>query len=199
MNNENKETKLDVKPDEHHLLMGHEYDGIQELNHPLPSWWNVLFYVGIVYSTGYFIYYQFMNGPTLRDEFKDQHAKVLSVQAEFKRLNGLFKPEEYEAVVAADGVGKGKAVFEENCLSCHNENGKGDVGPNLTDNHWLIAKGTPETVYDVVYNGSEANGMPVWSELITKEQIYQAVSYVQSLKNTNQPGGKAPQGEKVVD
>jgi len=195
----NNETKLDVKADEQHLLLDHSYDGIQELNHPLPNWWNVIFYVAIAYSAGYFIYYQYLGGPTLRDEFKVHYDKALAAQAEFKRLNSAFNLEHYNGIVADDGVNKGAVVFENNCLACHNEKGKGDIGPNLTDEYWLIAKGTPETVYNVVFTGSEENGMPAWAELLTKDEIYQAVAYVSSLKNTKQPGGKEPQGEKIED
>lgn len=195
----NNETKLDVKADEQHLLLDHSYDGIQELNHPLPSWWNVIFYAAIAYSVGYFLYYQFLGGPTLRDEFKVHYDKALAAQDEFKRLNSAFNLEHYNGIVADDGVNKGAVVFENNCLACHNEKGKGDIGPNLTDEYWLLAKGTPETVYNVVFTGSEENGMPAWAELLTKDEIYQAVAYVSSLKNTKQPGGKEPQGEKIED
>jgi cytochrome c oxidase cbb3-type subunit III len=199
MSNNQNETKLDVKPDEQHLLLDHNYDGIQELNHPLPHWWNVIFYTSIVFSVGYFVYYQFMGGPNLRDELKSSHDKILAQQAEFKRQNSLFNLEHYNAIVADDGVKKGLAVFEVNCQSCHNENGKGDIGPNLSDPYWLRAKGTPETIYNIAFNGSEENGMPAWAELLPKDEIYQAVAYVMTLKNTNQKGGKEPQGEKIEE
>lgn len=199
MSNNNNDQKLDVKPDEQHLLLDHNYDGIQELNHPLPNWWNVIFYTSVAFSVGYFIYYQMMSGPSLRDEFKVSHQKVLSAQAEFKRINSAFNLDQYNAIVTDDGVNKGAVVFETNCVACHAEKGKGDIGPNLTDAHWLVAKGTPDTIYNVVFNGSEENGMPAWAELLPKEEIYQAVAYVSSLKNTNQPGGKEPQGEKIEE
>jgi cytochrome c oxidase cbb3-type subunit 3 len=199
MSYNNKETKLDVKEDEKHLLLDHDYDGIQELNHPLPSWWNVIFYTCCAFSVGYAVYYQLLNGPSLRDEFKDSHSKVLAAQAEFKRINSAFNMDHYNGIVADDGVNKGAVVYENNCLACHNEKARGDIGPNLTDDHWLIAKSTPETIYGVVFNGSEENGMPAWAELLTKDEIYQAVAYVSTLKNTFQAGGKEPQGEKVVE
>ena len=83
-------------------------------------------------------------------------------------------------------------------MPCHADGGVGDVGPNLTDDHWIIAKGTPDTIYSVVFNGSEANGMPIWSEMISKDEIYQAVAYVQTFHNTFKKG-KEPQGDKVAD
>lgn len=195
--NKKGETKLDVLPDEKHLLLDHDYDGIQELNHPLPSWWNFFFYVGILFGVGYFIYYSIMGGPSLREEFKKDYAKVVAAQEEFKKIHSAFKVEKYDAVANAEGIKKGEEVFVNNCLPCHAEGGKGDIGPNLTDEYWLVAKGTPETIYNVAFNGSEANGMPAWGEVLTTEEIYLAVAYVMSLKNTHVKGGKEPQGEKI--
>lgn len=194
-----EDTKLEVKADEKHLLLDHDYDGIQELNHPLPPWWNFIFYAAIIFSVGYFIYFQLLSGPSLRDEFRESYSQVVALQEEFKKQNSAFNKDYYQSMIADDGFKKGEVVFEENCLACHNEKGKGDIGPNLTDKYWLIAKGTPQTIYDVVFNGSEENGMPAWAELISKDEIYQAVAYVMSLKNTHQPGGKEPQGEIVED
>lgn len=200
MKNENNQNEqLDVRKDEEHLLIDHNYDGIQELNHPLPSWWNVIFWTAIAYSAGYFVYYQFLSGPTLREEFNVNYTKVLAAKAEFARLNSAFNHDQYTKIVTADGVIKGQMVFENNCMPCHSEGGKGDIGPNLTDEYWLLAKSTPETIYGVAFKGSEENGMPAWGELLTKEELYQAVAYVSSLKNKKVKGGKAPQGEKIVE
>ncbi len=194
-----EETTLHVEPDEKHLLLEHNYDGIQELNHPLPSWWNFIFYTAIIYSFGYFIYYQFLSGPSLREEFNKDYSEVLALQAEFKKQNSAFKPELYAVAATPENIKKGEEVFTNNCLPCHAEKGRGDIGPNLTDKHWLVAKSTPETIYNVVFNGSEENGMPPWAEVLTSEEIYHAVSYVSSLKNTFQKGGKPPQGELIED
>lgn len=194
----NNEEKLDVKEDEKHLLLDHSYDSIQELNHPLPSWWNTVWAISIVFGVGYFIYYQFMGGPTLKEEFITEYKVVAAKQAAYKKLESAFNQDYYAKILSDGGVEKGKVVYENNCMPCHMENGIGDVGPNLTDDHWLIAKGTPDTIYQVVFNGSEANGMPIWSEIISKDEIYQAVAYVMTFHNTFRKG-KEPQGDKVAD
>lgn len=199
MKNDNEENKLHVEPDEKHLLLDHNYDGIQELNHPLPSWWNFIFYTAIIYSIGYFIFYQIMGGPSLREEFDKDYSKIVAAQEEFKKNNSAYKHELYVAAATPDGIKKGEEVFINNCVPCHSDKGKGDIGPNLTDEYWLVAKSTPETIYNVIFNGSEANGMPPWSEVLTKEEIYLAVSFVTSLKNTHQKGGKVPQGIKIEE
>ena len=190
--------KIDVKEDEKHLLLDHNYDDIQELNHPLPSWWSTFWGISIVYAIGYFAYYQFMGGPTLKEEFDKDFKVVAAKQLEFKKRESGFNQEYYAKVLADGGVTKGKEVYDLNCLPCHAEDGIGDVGPNLTDGHWLLAKGTPETIYGVVFNGSEANGMPIWSDLLPKDEIYQAVAYVMTFKNTFKKG-KEPQGDKFAD
>lgn len=192
-------TPLHVEENEKHLLLDHSYDGIQELNHPLPFWWQATFYGAIVFSSLYFIYYQMMGGPSLRDEFNKEYAVIVASQEEFKKNESQFNRETYIVHSTPAEIKKGEEVFTNNCVACHLENGKGDIGPNLTDEYWLWAKGTPETVFPVVFNGVVDNGMPNWSEVLSKEEIYQVVAYVQTLHHTHQPGGKDPQGEKVMD
>ncbi len=194
----NEEKKNIVEEAEKKLLMDHHYDNIQEFNYPLPAWWNGIFIISIVFSGGYFLYYQFLGGPSLKEEFHKDFKIVQAKQEAFRKLNGTFNQEFYAKIITDNGVAKGKEVYELNCMPCHMESGEGDVGPNLTDNHWLIAKGTPETIYPVVFNGSEANGMPIWSELITKEEMYQAVAYVMTFHNKFVKG-KEPQGDKVAE
>ena len=194
---ENNETKLHVEEDEKHLLMDHNYDGIQELNNPLPSWWAFTFYFGIAFAIFYFILYQVMGAPSLSDEFKNEWAIIQNLQDKFNQQNGKFEEVKFLAIVKDDGVKKGEVVFTNNCVPCHKEKGIGDIGPNLTDEYWLWAKGTPETIYPVVFRGVPQNGMPTWSAVLSNEEIYQVVSYVKTLHNTHQPGGKAPQGNKV--
>ncbi|MBC7714734.1 MAG: c-type cytochrome [Rhizobacter sp.] len=194
-----EDNKLHVEENEKHLLMDHNYDGIQELNHPLPFWWSFTFYGAIVFSTCYFVYYMFLGGPSLRQEFQKDYAVIIAYQQEYKKKEGIFDPELYAKFSTPENTKKGEEVFTNNCMTCHQEKGRGDIGPNLTDEYWLWAKGTPATIYPVVFNGVPDNGMPVWSEVLSKEEIYEAVAYVQTLHHTHQPNGKAPQGVKVDD
>ncbi len=197
-NNNNQDTKLNVMEDEKHLLLDHNYDGIHELDHKLPNWWQFTFYGAIVFSVFYFIFYQIMGGPTLREEFNKEFAKVKERQDEMKKKSGAFDQEYYAKTLSADGVKKGEEVFVTNCVACHKEKGIGDIGPNLTDKFWIHAKGTPETIFPVVFNGVPDKGMPTWSETISPDEIYQVVAYIQTLHNLNLPG-KEPQGEPVED
>lgn len=199
MSSDNKNKDLHVEKDEVHLLLDHNYDGIHELDNPLPSWWQFTFYGAIIFSVFYFIFYQILGGPTLRDEFNKDYAVVLAKQEELKKKEGGFDPAKLEAIIKDDGVKKGEVVFQTNCVACHKEKGIGDIGPNLTDDHWIWANGTAASMYPVVFNGVPQNGMPTWGGVLSNDEIYQAIAYVATLHNTNQPGGKAPQGYKIVD
>lgn len=195
--NDNHNEKLKVLDDEKKLLLDHNYDGIHELDNPLPAWWRYIFYISVVFGIIYVIYYQFGSGPSLRDEFNKDFSAIQAIKDQLKAKSSSFNADQFAAVNNPTGIKKGEEIFTNNCMVCHAEKGKGDVGPNLTDEYWLRAKGTPDTIFNVVYNGSVDNGMPAWSESISVDEIYLAVAYVYSLKNTHQPGGKEPQGEKI--
>lgn len=196
MSDKNNLQPLHLEDGEKEILIDHAYDGIQELNNPLPSWWSATFWGGIIFAFFYTVYFM-LGAPTLRDEFAKEHVINLSLQDEFNKKNGMFDEVKFQAIFKDDGVAKGKLVYETNCAACHKEDGIGDIGPNLTDEYWLWAKGTAATIYPVVFNGVPDNGMPTWSGTLTSDEMYQVVSYVQSLHNTNRAGGKAPQGDKV--
>lgn len=199
MSNNNHDDKhgLHLEEGENKILMDHNYDGIHELDNPLPSWWKFLFYIGIAFGIFYFILYQIMGAPNLREEFKTDWAQIQTLQEKFNAANGAFDAAKYEAIVKDDGVKKGEAVFATNCVPCHKEKGAGDIGPNLSDEYWINTKGTPETNYPIVFNGVPDKGMPTWSATLSNDEIYQVVAYVQTLHNTHTPGGKEPQGNKV--
>ncbi|NOT79790.1 MAG: c-type cytochrome [Bacteriovoracaceae bacterium] len=192
-----EETKLHVEEHEKHLLLDHNYDGLQELNHPLPFWWQFTFYGGIIFGAIYLAYYTIGGGPSLRQEFNKDYAFIAAKVEDFKKRESQFDPAVFATYNTPEGIDKGRTVFEVNCIACHLEKGTGDIGPNLTDNFWINSKGSPETNYPVIFNGVVEKGMPIWSEVLSKEEIYQVVAYVQTLHNTFAPNGKAPQGEKV--
>ncbi|MBC7537468.1 MAG: c-type cytochrome [Bacteriovorax sp.] len=195
----NDKTDLHLEDDEKHILLDHKYDNIQELDNPLPSWWKLTFYLGIIFAIFYFILYSIMGAPSLRDDFKKEWAGIEELHEKFNRLNGKYDEVKMLAIIKDGGVKKGQVVFETNCIPCHKAKGIGDIGPNLTDEYWINSKGTVDTNYPVVFNGVPDKGMPTWSQTLSNDEIYQVVSYVQTLHNTHQPGGKDPQGNKVED
>jgi len=91
----------------------------------------------------------------------------------------------------------GKSIFEINCATCHGKLGEGGIGPNMTDNYYIHGAGVANTV-KVIKNGVAAKGMISWRGILKEEEILQVASYILSLKGTNPPKAKAPQGEKIV-
>jgi cytochrome c oxidase cbb3-type subunit 3 len=191
MNEQKKERREDE-------LLDHEYDGIREQNNPLPAWWLATFYGTILFSMAYLAYYEIGPGPTLLEEFRAEHSALLTAQ---KSKKVPFPVEETLAGYLKDDGARdlGAKLYAKNCVSCHAEKGQGLVGPNLTDNAWIIGRGTPMEIAQVVHDGVLDKGMPPWNAMLKHEQIYQLVSFVVSLKGTNPPGAKPPQGNLVND
>lgn len=176
-------------------LMDHDYDGIREFDNSLPGWWLATFYIAIVFAIAYFGYYILGSGPTLVEELNQQLK-----QAEFAKLSQQAPskgPDEKQLTTAfqdPEQKKKGKAIFQVRCVACHGPEGQGGIGPNLTDNYWIHG-GTLADIAKTVSTGVPDKGMPTWKALISNEEIISVVVFVKSLKGTNPPNPKAPQGD----
>jgi cytochrome c oxidase cbb3-type subunit 3 len=178
-------------------VLSHDYDGIQEYDNSLPGWWLLTFYATIIFAFIYYVHYEIAGGPTLRDELKVEMSLVQGQQASAPQGVGETE-EQLAALMSAPKVlENGKAVFVAKCVACHLAEGQGLVGPNLTDAYWIHGKGTRVDIINVVRKGVPEKGMLSWETLISKDEIISVVAYVYSLKGTNPPNPKAPQGVKV--
>lgn len=178
------------------LVAGHDYDGIQEFNNPAPFWWQFFFYVSIVFGIGYFIYYQMLGGPTLKQELNEKMAKYEAMHP--KESGPSVSEDSLKALLADSGrLANGQKVFVEKCSPCHAPDGGGLVGPNLVDNYWIHGKGTLKDIYTVVSEGVLDKGMPAWKQMITEAEVQDVVAFVKTLKGKPVANAKAPQGELV--
>ena len=177
-------------------VLNHDYDGIQEYNNPLPGWWLATFFGTIIFAAIYYIHYEIAGGPTLQQELK---AAMAVVESQKTAAPQKVESEDELAAVMGDpkNLGAGKAIFAEKCAVCHGPQGQGLVGPNLTDNFWINGKGTRQDILAVVRKGVPAKGMLAWETLLKPEEVVAAAGYVFSLRGTNPPGPKAPQGDEV--
>lgn len=170
---------------------GHDYDGIRELDHPLPRWWLMTFYGAIAFGLVYFFHYEvFHSGLSPTAEWEaDREAHELAT--------GGDKPPTPEELVAmsksSHEVEEGRAVFVQLCSPCHGMNAEGKIGPNLTDNAWIHG-GSPEAIYATVAVGVPDKGMPPWKSQLGRTKTAHVVAYLLSVRDTNVPG-KEPQGE----
>lgn len=180
-------------------MLDHDYDGIKELDYPIPGWFNAIWYGSIVFAAAYFLYYQFGGGPNLTQEFEADR-KVH--QALVKAAN---PPRVFTAKEVADAekdparLAQGKAFFDSKCASCHLADGGGQVGPNLTDAYWINGDGSTPFMVKTIQEGVLDKGMPAWEEKFRPEEILSIASYVRSLKGTKPGNPKAPEGTLIPD
>lgn len=190
--------RLDEKTNE--PVLDHEYDGIEELDNPLPGWWLATFYITIVFAAFYFSWQNIFAGGHVHEEAyrADQarlDAKIAAVEAEAAKN---FDATKLAAELGDKAlVAPGAAVFKANCVTCHGPAAGGVVGPNLTDDYWIHGDGSPVEIWKVVDKGVPEKAMPSWGALIKPEEVKQVVAYVVSLHGSHPANARPPQGKKV--
>jgi len=182
-------------PDSGEDRIVHEYDGILEADNHLPRWWLVTLYAAVGFAVFYWMAYEALRVfPSPTAAFAVEQAKAAEAEAAKLKAMGAANDDNLLAMAKNEAAkAEGKEVFQKNCLSCHGPTGGGGIGPNLTDGHWLHG-GKPMQIYATVKDGFTKNGMPAWGALIGEERVRVASAYILSIKGTNVPGGKAPQG-----
>ena len=175
------------------LDLGHNYDGIRELDNRLPPWWIYGFYVTIVFAAIYLWRYHVSHtAPLSKEEYEIAMQKADQKVQDYLKQKGESVDENTVAMLGSTDVAEGKRMFQISCVACHNEGGAGNVGPNLTDDYWIHG-GDIKSVFKTIKYG--INAMPTWQNTYSNKQIAQLSSYVKSLHGTNPANAKAPQGE----
>jgi cytochrome c oxidase cbb3-type subunit 3 len=174
----------------------HVYDDdIREEDNRLPRWWLYTLYGAIAFAAVYWYGEQELKAWAPREVAYQE--EMLAVRlAEAKRSGAALPAETLLALARTPGtVDQGKQVFASTCAPCHRADGGGNIGPNLTDDYWLHG-GQPQKIFGCVHDGVPAKGMPTWGPQLGEEKVAAVVAYVLTIKGTNVPGGKPPQGEK---
>lgn len=184
-----------ILDDERSILLDHNYDGIEELDHPLPSWWQGAFYLTIIFGVIYFVYFSLAGGPTQDQELQKDLEQIAKL-APAPSAAGDVEAKIVAALKDADVLAKGRTAFIGKCVACHGDAGQGIIGPNLADNHWIHGDGTPGAILKVVTDGVAEKGMPPWGPVLSADEMVQVVVYVASLRGTNPAGAKAPEGNE---
>lgn len=191
---------LSLRPlaEEKDLEIDHEYDGIKELDNPIPAWFNALFYSTMTFGLVYLMVYHVF-GWGLNQEQEYNREVVLAEKAKQEYLaQAANLIDETSITVDENGAmaASGKAIFMANCVACHGNAGEGGIGPNLTDEYWLHGADIKD-IFKVVKYGVAAKGMVPWEQTLTPAQIAEVSNYIYALRGTNPPNAKEPQGEKV--
>lgn len=198
---------------------GHEWDGIKELNNPLPRWWLWTFYATIIFSVGYIIYYpsiplvnastQGISGITNRSILADELEQLRQVRGERETL---VANTDLEAIRADDELARfasagGSSLFKVYCSQCHGSGASGSPGyPNLNDDVWLWG-GDLESIYTTIKHGVR-NGedddardslMPAFGAdgLLKSEEIGAITEYVMLLSEREHDATLAETGREL--
>ncbi|HKO76247.1 MAG TPA: cbb3-type cytochrome c oxidase N-terminal domain-containing protein [Flavobacterium sp.] len=193
-------TKTVPIENEKQLLMDHDYDGIKELDNNLPPWWVYLFYACIIFSVIYLVRYEIMGAPDQETELKNEIAQAKIEVAEYmKTAPDLMDEKTVTLLTDPADLATGKTIFDTNCAACHRADGGGQIGPNLTDNHWILGGGIKELFHTITNGGRDGKGMIAWKGTLKPKEIQAVASYIVSLKGTNPKDPKAPEGDILVD
>lgn len=180
-------------------LLDHAYDGIREYDNPLPSWWSMVFGASIVFAFLYFAYYNIAGwGRSPADSYK---VALVGWQSVYKAPGGAGDgPSVTEEMLAsgaesAEVVAHGAAVFASKCTGCHAADGRGQIGPNLTDLYQLHGT-TRLDLFNTIFGGVQGTAMIAWSEVMKPGDMIAVATFVSTLRGKNLTG-KEPQGKPV--
>jgi cytochrome c oxidase cbb3-type subunit 3 len=187
----NKLTRTKTIEQESDVMLDHNYDGIRELDNVLPPWWVYLFYGTIIFGAIYIVRYQIMDGNNQVQEFQTEMQEAKVAVAEYlKTAPDMMSKEKVTLLTDATSLAAGKAIYTANCVACHRPDGGGQIGPNLTDNYWILGGGIKNVFNTVMEGGRDGKGMVAWKASIKPSDIQKVASYVLSLQGTNPKDAK---------
>lgn len=197
----NKLTRTVPLENESSLLLNHDYDGIKELDNNLPPWWVYSFYACIVFAAIYLVRFEILGADNQEMELKKELAQAkIDVEAYMKNAPDLMDEKTVTLLTDPAALAQGKEIFTTNCAACHRADAGGQIGPNLTDDHWILGGGIKNVFHTITNGGRDGKGMVSWKTNGMKpKDIQKVASYVLSLRGSNPKDAKAPDGELWVE
>jgi cytochrome c oxidase cbb3-type subunit 3 len=193
-------TKSEPIENEGALLLDHDYDGIKELDNNLPPWWVYLFYACIAFAVIYLVRFEIMGADDQEMELKKEMAQAKIEVAEYmKTAPDLMDEKTVTLLTDAPSLAEGKTIFTTNCAACHRADAGGQIGPNLTDDLWILGGGIKNIFHTLVNGGRDGKGMISWKGTLKPKEMQKVASYIISLKGSNPKDPKAPEGEVWVE
>lgn len=182
------------------IILDHNYDGIKELDNKLPPWWVYLFYVTIIFGVIYLIRFEIYGD---YDQDLEYELEVAAAQAEIeaykKTAKDLVDVNTVELLTEASDLSAGKSIFETNCVVCHMADGGGGIGPNLTDEYWILGGGIKNVFNTISEGGRAGKGMVPWKQTLKPLEMAQVSSYLLTFQGTTPANPKAAEGDLWVD
>lgn len=193
-------TKSVPLENEGQLLLDHDYDGIKELDNTLPPWWVYLFYGTIIFAAIYLVRYEILGAEDQEMELKKEMTQAKIDIAEYmKTAPDLMDEETVTQLTDGTSLAEGKKIFMTNCIACHRADAGGQIGPNLTDDHWILGGGIKNIFHTLENGGRDGKGMISWKGTLKPKDMQKVASYVLSLRGSNPKDPKAPDGEIWID
>lgn len=202
---------------------GHEWDGIRELNNPLPKWWLNVFYISIIWAVIYWVFmpaipyygpegWTYTEGTRGLSQRNKVAAELEQVSAE-RAVYGVQIAQSTPAAIRENqslfniALASGASAFGDNCAGCHGSGAQGfEAFPNLNDDDWLWG-GTLEDIEYTIRHGTRweddadtrFNVMPRYltDQFLTRDQISDVTDYVLSLSQSDHDPEAAARGKPV--
>ncbi len=195
---------------------GHSWDGIKELNNPLPRWWLWTLYATMVWALAYVIAYPawpFINSASQGvlgwNSRADLHRDLAAAETGKAIFRDRIATKPVTEILADPelrtfATSAGASLFKVNCVQCHGSGAQGAAGyPNLNDDSWIWG-GTPEQIEQTIAHGirdaansdTRQSEMPAFGrdQLLSSEQISQVTEHVLSLAKLDHDVGKEKSG-----
>ncbi|AIL32342.1 cytochrome-c oxidase, cbb3-type subunit III [Basilea psittacipulmonis] len=163
---------------------GHEWDGIKELNSPVPRWWTLMYLGLCVIGVIIIVLYPALGSDKgLRNwtSFGEVEQEKAEYEQRIAKVYQQFDGKSLDEIVRDPAAQRiGERLFLNNCSQCHGSDAKGSPNfPNLTDNDWLWG-GSPETILNTITNGRHGIMAPL-KAVFSKAEAEQVADYVRSL------------------
>ena len=195
-----KLTKSRAIEKEGEIVLDHNYDGIRELDNVLPPWWVYLFYATIVFAVVYLVRFHVIGDYTQEQEYEQEVAAAQAAIEEYKRTaKDLVDASTVEVLSDESDLAAGEEIFQTNCVACHMADGGGGIGPNLTDEYWILGGGIKNVFSTISEGGRDGKGMIAWKQTLKPVEMAQVASYIITLGGTTPANPKEPEGDIWVD
>jgi cytochrome c oxidase cbb3-type subunit III len=182
------------------IILDHNYDGIKELDNDLPPWWVWMFYATILFGVVYLVRFHVYNDYDQDLEYDQEVAAAnLAIEEYKKTAKGLVDANSVELLTDASDISAGKAIYETTCVACHMADGGGGIGPNLTDENWILGGGIKNVFNTVSEGGRDGKGMVAWKQILKPVEMAQVSSYILTFQGTTSANPKTAEGEIWVD
>jgi len=182
--------------EEHEIELDHNYDGIRELDNRLPPWWVYSFYLTIIFAAVYLVRFHIFNDYDQEEEYLTEVAEAEAAIEEWKENAKDFVNAENVTMLEDEArLQNGEQIYVQNCVACHKVDGGGGIGPNLTDEYWILGGGIKNIFRTISEGGRSGKGMVAWKNNLSPAEMHEVASYVMTLQDNEPADPKEPQGE----